>query len=110
TGDTDEGKSGCDFERSGGTESSAHGDIALDFEIGSVQPMAEAFEHHGYAANVIAPVARGVGGPIVQRKFATLADVGGTHAEHPVEAFRGGDGGRKVDGGGHDEAIVVIGE
>jgi hypothetical protein len=80
-GEGEEGEADAHFERGGGTDAGAVGDVAGEPEIGARQGEAALFQFDGDAADVVAPVALEGGAGLVEVDLELLVLVGGVDSE-----------------------------
>jgi hypothetical protein len=109
TGGGEEGEAETHFEGGGGAQSGAEGDFPGEKEIGALQSEAVGFQFDSDASEVIAPVVLERGSWIIEIHDGGFPQVVSVGMEEAIGARGEGGVDREMDGGGEDEAFVVIG-
>lgn len=109
TGGGEEGEAEAHFEGGGRAQAGAEGDLPGEPDIGSLEFEAIGFQFHGDASEVITPVVLERGAWIIEIHDDGFPKVVGVGMEEAIGAWGEGGMDREMDGGGEDEAVVVIG-
>ncbi len=108
-GEIHQAEGGGDFDGGGGAEAGAHGNFAVNEQIGTGQAESGLFQLESNAHRIIGP---GVGGTHAiggQIDLGAAGELLGINVQLAVVAGSDGDPTIEADSRGHDEAIVVVG-